>query len=171
MTPPMHRPCAIPALAVLAAAAACTTGCAAGDLTVNVLVVEDLHSLEYCLEPTGRLTVTPGGGMVEGRAEQSVFATQLDAPAMARLKRVVARSGFLLADGPRPGLAKAGPALRIEVKLGLWHNAVRIAGGRLESAVKIIRELNRHLPVNYQLDYDPPPARDRQASKADPFAW
>ena len=171
MTPPMHRPCAIPALAVLAAAAACTTGCAAGDLTVNVLVVEDLHSLEYCLEPTGRLTVTPGGGMVEGRAEQSVFATQLDAPAMARLKRVVARSGFLLADAPRPRTLARGPVLRMEVKLGLWHNVVHIVGGRLESAVKIVRELNRHLPVKYQLDYDPPPAGEGGTKAGGPFGW
>ena len=178
MTSSMHQTCAVrshtlTALATLAAllAAASVTGCATGELTVDVLVMEELHSLRYHLEPAGRLTVTPGGGMVEGQSDQPVFTTQLDAPAMARFKRVVARSGFLLADAPRPGLLARGPALRMEVKLGLWHNVVHIVGGRQESAVKIVRELNRHLPVKYQLDYDPAPAGEGGAKAGDPFGW
>ncbi len=147
---------------LLLSALALAGGCASGDLTIDAMLFDEMQSVIYRLEPTGRLTVTPGGGVLEGSGHEPIHTAQVDEAGMARLKKVVARSGFLLADTPiRAGLA-GGPGLRLEVELGLWHNVVRLHGTSLPSATRIINEMNRHLPAKFALNYNPPPPEREQ---------
>jgi hypothetical protein len=145
-------------LTVLAAAGpALLAGCTSGELAMQLLATTELDSLEYRLEPDGRLTVTEGGGKLEGQRDRPVYETRLDEPAMERMKQVIAHSGFLLTESPtRWGLSPA-PLIRMDVRLGMWHNVVQTRGRRVESLGKIIAEMNRQLPERYQLIYEPPP--------------
>ena len=134
-------------------------GCASGDLTIDAMVTDVLHSVAYRLEPTGRLTVLTGGGAIEGERAAPIHTTHVDEEGMARLKKVVADSGFLLASPPLRAALNEGPSLRLDVRLGMWHNIARLHGTRMASATKIIDQMNRHLPAKYVLHYDPPPLK------------
>jgi len=133
------------------------------------MVTDVMHSVSYRLEPTGRLTVTEGGGAIEGGQATPVHTANIDEAGMARLKQVVAESGFLLAEPPMRATLVEGPSLRLEVTLGLWHNVARLHGARMASATKIIDEMNRHLPAKYALQYNPPPPEKPEQDFEDMF--
>lgn len=114
-------------MAALAAAAA-AGGCASGDLTIDAMVTNVMNTVTYRLEPTGKLTVSSGGGAVEGETAAAIHTAQVDPAGMARLKKVVADSGFLLASPPMAASLNEGPSLRLEVTLGMWHNVARLEG-------------------------------------------
>ena len=127
-------------LAVLSAVLA--GGCAQGDLMVDLLATAETRSINYHLDPDGRLAVIPGEGMIEGLRDRPVYKTRLAEQAMEDFKRTVRRSGFLLQDSPTGRALTPGAILRLEVKLGLWHNVVQIHGVRMDSAARIIVSMN-----------------------------
>lgn len=120
-------------------------GCASGPLTVDFRVVGQAQSLNYHLDPDGRLAVSAG------TSSDAVYQTQLSDEAMARLKQVVFKSGFLLADPPYRAPLMPGTMMLVEIELGLWRNRLDTRGARVESVSRIIAEMNRHLPAQYAL--------------------
>ena len=132
-------------------------GCASGPLTVDFRVLGQAHSLIYHLDPDGRLAVSAG------TSSDAVYQTQLSDEAMARLKQVVFKSGFLLADPPYRAPLTPGTMMLVEIELGLWRNRLDTRGARVESVSRIIAEMNRHLPAQYALpDTAGPAEREEQ---------
>ena len=127
------------------------TGCASGPLTMDFQVVGQARSLIYHLDPDGQLTVSSAGGMIGGESSDVVYRTRLSEGAMEKLKQVVFRSGFLVAEPPYRAPMTPTTTMLVEVELGLWHNRMDTRGARVESVSKIVAEVNRHLPSEYVL--------------------
>jgi len=128
-----------------------SSGCASGPLTMDVTVYGLTRETVYHLDPDGRVTVTPGIGPVLGEQPEVLFQTQLDAPAMERLKELTLSSGFFFAQPPYGAAMTGGPALLVDIELGLWHNRLSTRAGLSESVNKILAEWNRHLPERLAL--------------------
>lgn len=135
-------------------------GCAE-QLTLDIVLATETASMTYHLDPDGRLAVTGGSGMVEGRSPDQLFQTTLDEPAMTRLKRTIHASRFLLEDAPDSEAEDFGPAMVVDIELGLWHNTVQLRGQYMPSLGKIVDQLNQQLPAKYRLKYAPGPPRPK----------
>ena len=162
MTPETATRARRAALATLLAAVGALGGCMRGDLTLDVIATTEFNSVSYHLDPSGRLTVSAGGGLIEGQRDRTVHEGLLDPAAMDAFKKVVADSGILLAAPHGGGALVRGQAMRMEVRLGLWHNILQLYGRRLESVAVVVAEMNRHLPEKFRLDYRPPTAAEER---------
>lgn len=147
-------------LPVALAAIAFLGGCYQGDLTVDIHVVREMNSLIYHLDPKGHLTLSEGGGIVEGAAGREIYDTDLVAADMRTLKKTVHNSGFLVEPQPIKSSLTGGMFLVIEAKLGMWENDLRIRGIQVESVRKITDALDKHLPDRYRIRYSAAAALD-----------
>jgi hypothetical protein len=153
-TPARRTGWTLPKAAVLlppALACAFLAGCASGPLTMDFTIVGDTHTFSYHLDPDGQLSIAGGGQSIAGGSAETVYRDRLDEEAMRRLKKVVAGSGFFLAGPPFGAPMTSGPAMRVQIKLGLWHNRIDTRGAPVPSVSKIVAEVNRHLPQRYAL--------------------
>jgi len=142
---------------VLALGIGCSVmaGCSSAPLRMEMLLISETASRGYYLEPDGTLSLHRGGGLVEGLEGRSIYQTRLDEAAMKRLKEVILRSGFFLAEAPLGRFGVPGPLLRVNIQLGLWENRMDLRGTTVPSVSKIVAEMNRHLPDRYRLIYRP----------------
>ncbi len=127
------------------------SGCASGPLTMDVTVYALIQETVYHLDPDGRVTVTPGPGPLLGEQPELLFETQLDPQAVETLKKLTLNSGFFFAQPPYGAAVTGGPALLVDIELGLWHNRLSTRAGLSESVNKILAEWNRHLPERLAL--------------------
>jgi len=144
-------------------------GCTAGALTMDILATREAGSIHYRLDPDGRLAITPAIGTTAGEHAGTLHQTRLTDRAIADLKRVIADSRFLLQDAPARSGLPFGTALRVEIEMGLWRNVVQLYGERMDSVSRILAEMNRHLPKEYRLVYDPPSPAEQQRRLEDYF--
>jgi len=144
-------------------------GCTAGRLTMDILATREAGSVHYRLDPDGRLAITPAISTAAGEPAATFHQTRLTDQAIADLKRVIADSRFLIQDPPARGGLMFGTALRVEIEMGLWRNVVQLYGERMDSVSRIIAEMNRHLPKEFHLQYDPPSPAEQQKQLEDFF--
>jgi hypothetical protein len=140
------------AIAILAAASGWLGGCSTGELTLDYTVAAEMQSMTYHVDNEGGLTVKgEDSGIVEGKAANALYTTQLSGSDLKKLKQVISGSGFFLASPPDRGWIGAGPSIRAEIHMGLWENQLEVFPGQERSVDAISEELNRHLPAKLHI--------------------
>jgi hypothetical protein len=141
-------------LGLLALSAAMLTGCWQGPAEVQVESRAGRMPLVYEVLPDGMLRVEQ---IAPGRAvgDRELFVTQLDARATRRLSNVVWDSGFLFDNRSEVDSRGEGGPLIIGAKVGAFGHRMDIRSGQVPSALKIVAELNTHLPPELQIPYRP----------------
>lgn len=130
-------------------------GCASESLKMELRTYTPAQAITYSLQESGQLTIAYDSGYGQDAPPKQIYSTQLEAPAMKRLKQAVASSGVLLADSAQAGLG-TGPGVRADIELGLWHNVIQTYSEPLPALQKVIEELNSNLPEKYHFLYGAP---------------